>query len=812
MLLARSTRFADRKDMPDSQLPSTLLRPGEVAPSQYAPPAPMAPLAPEGGADGGLPWGRYVAALRRFKWLIIALTLLGGGAGFAATRMMSAVYEVQATIWITGGGSDRGPIRPDEMLSAASWIELFTSGAVLDPVVQKLTLYLNPAAQSDWPAFAGFAAREGFRAGTYDLTIDHEAGRFTLSNIDGTVIEEGALGDSIGRSVGFQWRPPAGQFEDRQSMRFLLTSPREASIILLNNVRLVQPRTQEQRAGNLLRVVLTGENPRLTATILNAWVREFLAAAARLKKRNLVELARVLEEQLRYAKTQLGDAEMALESFRVSTITQPSEGTPVAAGVELTRDPVFTNFFSQKLEQDEVRRDREALERIVASSVNGRIAPEAFFSLPTLLEAAPNLRTTLQDLATKEAQLRSAQQVYTDEHATVRELRASIDVLATNTIPSLAADLLAQLRLREEDLDRRISSASRELQAIPTRTIEEMRLRRQVVVQENLYTTLQTRFEEARLAEASAVPDVQPLDTAVAPQRPMTDQTARILMLAIIASLGAAIGLALLLDRVDKRLRYPDQITNDLGLHILGAVPSIGVSKNGATDLETATQVVEAFRTVRLGLTHALNDARPLMLTISSPNLGDGKSLISSNLALSFAEGGYRTLLIDGDIRRGGLHRTFEIERRPGLVDCLMGDATVDEVVHPANHANLSVIPGGVRRQRGPELLASRALTDLLAQLKPGYDAIIIDSPPLGAGIDPFALGVATGSMMLVVRPGETDRKLAMAKLTLLDRLPVKLVGAVLNAFKSSGEYRHYSYDYGYASEVEDDHRLPSGV
>jgi capsular exopolysaccharide synthesis family protein len=292
----------------------------------------------------------------------------------------------------------------------------------------------------------------------------------------------------------------------------------------------------------------------------------------------------------------------------------------------------------------------------------------------------------------------------------------------------------------------------------------------------------------------------------------MTDQKSRITLLAIIASLAAAIGLALLLDRVDKRLRYPDQITDELGLDILGAVPSIGVSKNGATDLETATQVVEAFRTVRLGLAHALNGPRPLMLTISSPNLGDGKSLVSSNLALSFAEGGYRTLLIDGDIRRGGLHRMFGIERRPGLVDCLMGNAGLDDVVHPANHANLSVIPGGARRQRGPELLASRALTDLLAQLKPAYDAIIIDSPPLGAGIDPFALGVATGSMMLVVRPGETDRKLAMAKLTLLDRLPVKLVGAVLNAFKSSREYRHYSYDYGYTSEVEDDHALPSGV
>ena len=797
--------------MSETHLPSTPAprNSTELTPFAYGAASPAG--ARPGASEGGLPWGRYIAAVKRHKWLIIALTAVGSGAGVAASRMIPAEYEVQATIWVAGTTSDRGPIRPDETFSSASWMELFKSGVVLDPVVHKLKLYRKPGSHSDWPALKGFATAREFRPGAYELRVTAD-GRYQLLHNDGPAIEEGVVGDSIGRALGFRWQPSVDDLGGRESIKLVLTSPREASLVLLKRVQLFRPQSPDNHAGNLLRVTLTGDNPQLTADVLNAWVEEFVGAAARLKKRNLVELARVLEDQLRYAKTQLGQAEIALETFRVSTITQPSEDTPVAAGLELTRDPVFNSFFSQKVEQDQVRRDREALERIVTESQSGHIAPESFFSLPTVLESAPNLNRALSDLSAKEAQLRSAQQVYTDEHATVRNLQREMNVLSTQTIPQLAAGVLAQLRLREHELDRRIQSASRELQAIPTRTIEEMRLRRQVAVQENLYTTLQTRFEEARLAEASAVPDVQALDAAVAPQRPRADARARILLIAVIGSLGAAMALALLLDHLDNRIRYPDQVEVDLGLDVLGAIPTIPISKGRLPNPETAAQMVEAFRTVRLGLSHVLNRSSPLMLTISSPNSGDGKSLVSSNLALSFAEAGYRTLLIDGDIRRGGLHNMFSVERRPGLVDCLMGQTPVASVVHDTSHPKLFLLPCGARRQRGPELLASHAMHELIAELGRAYDAIIVDSPPLGAGIDPFALGVVTGNMLLIVRPGETDRKLAQAKLTLLDKLPVAMVGAVLNDFKATTAYRYYAYDYAYATDFDDEHALPSGA
>ena len=164
---------------------------------------------------------------------------------------------------------------------------------------------------------------------------------------------------------------------------------------------------------------------------------------------------------------------------------------------------------------------------------------------------------------------------------------------------------------------------------------------------------------------------------------------------------------------------------------------------------------------------------------------------------MSFAEAGYKTLIIDGDIRRGELHRMFGIDRRPGLLDYLTGASRKDEIIRATSHKGLSVIPCGTRRHQGPELLGSGAMGQLMAELKTQYNVIIIDSPPLGAGIDPFVLGTSTGHMMLVLRSAETDRQMAEAKLKLLDRLPIRVLDAVLNSFQAERVYRYYSLVYG---------------
>jgi capsular exopolysaccharide synthesis family protein len=151
-------------------------------------------------------------------------------------------------------------------------------------------------------------------------------------------------------------------------------------------------------------------------------------------------------------------------------------------------------------------------------------------------------------------------------------------------------------------------------------------------------------------------------------------------------------------------------------------------------------------------------------------------------------------LLIDGDTRRGELHARFAVDRRPGLLDYLAGDATLESVLRSTSFDDLTLLPRGMSNDRGPELLTSPRMSDLISELESRFHVVIVDSPPLGAGIDPYVLGTVTGKLLLVLRSGETDRRIAEAKLKLLHRLPIELVGAVLNDFQEETSFAYYTY------------------
>jgi capsular exopolysaccharide synthesis family protein len=459
-------------------------------------------------------------------------------------------------------------------------------------------------------------------------------------------------------------------------------------------------------------------------------------------------------------------------------------------------------------ELEAVRRDRRAIEEVVTRAGTGAMAVDAFNTIPAV-KGAPDLLRVLTELSVAEAELRTLLTKYTEEYKGVKDLREKIATIRERTIPLYANALVDQLKVQENDLGGRIATMGRELRQIPTRSQNEARLRREVEQSEMLYRSLESSRQQARLAEASAIPDVRILDSAVVPSTPGKNRTPVVILIGLAAGLALGAGLALLIDRFDRRFRYPEQVSRELGLPILGTIPEI---RHVNVAPEEAAQVIEAFRSIRLNLSHSYEPGVTIALAISSPSSGDGKSLVSSNLALSFAEAGYRTLLIDGDTRRGDLHRTFAVERRPGLLDYLAGDADQSAIVRPTSHPRLTLMPCGTRRREGPELLGSARMQDLMTVAKSRYDVIIVDTPPLSAGIDPFVLATSTGNLALVMRAGETDRQLAEAKLQVLDRLPVRLLGAVLNDVRvGEGSYKYYSYSYGYVSGDEEAAALPTG-
>ena len=741
---------------------------------------------------GGTP-RRYFEVVFRYKWLILLVTIAGTALGALWTRTLIPLYDVHATVWLsaeTPQTRNTGPIRPEQLLNTTSWPDLLGSFAILDSVARKSRLYISPDRGAPASVFANFEIGDHLRPGSYQIRVDPTTRRYDLIGTEHEAVEHGAIGDSIGRRLGFKWAPAAESLLAHPVIRFGITTPRDAAIVLRSRLGINLP-----RESSMLRLTLRGSDPRQTTETMTALLSQFVATASRLKTRNLVEFANTLEQQLNYAAQEMRTAEIALEEFRVRTITLPSEGGgTIAAGLEMTRDPVLRHYFDQKLQLDSVRSDRQSLERTMGAITEGHLAASALWSVPAV-HATKELADALTQFAAEQSALRTSLQFYTDQHKSVIDLRARVAQLQQQTIPTLVTALLDNLRRREQDLQNRVDGSSRELRQIPTRTIEEMRLRRNVDVRQQLYTTLRGRYEEARLGEASALPDLSILDYPALPGRAVANTASRIIALAVAASLGAGLVLALLLDRLDRRFMYPEQATQELGLDIVGVVPRIRPARADRARAEQAWQVTESFRAIRLGVSPWQEPGSPMQLAISSPGSGDGKSLVAANLACSFANAGLRTVLIDGDVRRGMLHAAFGLPGRPGLTEYLAGHIPLHEVLRPTG-TGLTVISAGSRGARAPELLASQAMTDLLTELRRRYDVILLDSAPLNAGVDAFVLGALATNLVLVLRAGVTDRKLAEAKLRMIDRLPIRLVGAVLNGVQTKGAYRYYSYRY----------------
>lgn len=764
---------------------------------------------PEGGLGSAITVGRLLNALQRFKWIILATTALGAAGGVVAQRFVEPQYDVTADVFTTPtaqtGGSG-GAARGGNLTQIEGWRDLLRTPAITDPVVRRLALYLRPERAADSVFFQNFrvdSTKPRFFPGSYTLKVN--AGRWTLADKIGNIHESGVVGDSIGRTAGFAWVPPAYVLGNAaRTVNFTVVTPREATADILGRLSVLA----DERSP-IIYLRLRGTAAQRPAATLNAMLDQFVTVATDLKQRELRQQSTTLATQLEAARQKLAESERKLEQFRVGAITQPSEGitvAPSAAGGDasvghLAPDPVITNYGVRKLDFDATVRDRKELEHIgQVLRANGPLTIDAINSVGAVARdpAAIPLKAAIQNYNDQRTKLETSLITFTDSEPTVKVQRQALAADRQLVLNQNAA-FIGVLKQREAQFQSQLSDATRELQSIPARTTEQGELQREVGVQSDIYSRLRSDYAGASLAQQASVPDVKVLDPAVMPLEPSNSTGPRLIALATFAGLALGAALAVLLDLLDRRFRYPEQVTRELGLSVLGVVPRIDDGRGRQTP-ERAAQIVEAFRALRLNVRYAAPPHQNVALGITSPGAGDGKSLIASNLALAFAQGGWKTVLVDADVRRGQLNGTFDLPASPGLVEYLEGTSLLSEVVHPTHHENLWVVPGGQRHRRAPELLATARFPQLLAALGAEHDAIIVDTPPLGAGTDAYAVGTACGQLAVVVRRGVTDVRLAKSKLKILDPLPITVVGAILNGVSTDASmYEYYSYDPDYA-------------
>jgi len=219
--------------------------------------------------------------------------------------------------------------------------------------------------------------------------------------------------------------------------------------------------------------------------------------------------------------------------------------------------------------------------------------------------------------------------------------------------------------------------------------------------------------------------------------------------------------------------------------------------------------VLEAYRALRTSLAFIGPQGAPKVLIVSSPHPGDGKSTTSLNLAAALSQQQQRVLIIDGDMRRGSLHRALGGERTPGLSEVLTGQVTVDQAIQSIDIGgvgSIDLIPTGTVPPNPAELLGSATMREMIAQLEHRYDSILIDTPPVNVVADVLTLAAKVGSVLLVSRAGHTDRAAVQFAVEQLRQVRANVLGSILNDFDVSraayyygGYYRYYyGSSYGY--------------
>lgn len=748
-----------------------------------------------GDHEGGLDWRYLLYVLWRHKWWVAVATAAGIAAGVYLAQRTDPVYQTRATVWVESADDGSGPIQAGEMFRGQGWSDLFTSLAVLEPVVRELKLYLDPKMRG-LPAASSFAVTDQVESGRYRLSVD-STGSYALATSDGRILDRGQLGQRIGDDLGFRWAPGRDQLPTDTTLTFSISSPTQAALNLRGSLSAVY----DPRAGNLMTTRLSWNDPQEATQIHNQAVESFLDEAADLKSKKLREVVRILNRQTEFAEERLQNAELALENARVENVTLPTESqaSPIP-GAEMTRGPVFEAYFSKKLKADQLRSELDRLRTVVQNGENGGDVDYLDLQASTVLDRSPELSASLQELFDKRTERRSLLYTYTRQHPKVREVSEEIQQLTEETIPAQVRELAGNIRSQIASLEQQIAAQENELRAIPPRLIEEERLRREMEQAESLHTDLLSRLKSAELAASTSQPNLQIVDRATAPGSPTSDNAPRLFLMASLAGLGLGVAGAFLADRMDSRLRQPEEASRMLGLPVLGVVPHI--STNGNKD-EIGPGALEAFRSIRAQLSRSLNSS-PSTTLVTSPEAQDGKSVVLANLAISFASARKNTLLIDADTRRGNQDVLFDVSSSPGLTDYLDGDVEISEILRATEIPGLVLLPHGRTNNFSRDRLEGPRLRELFRAMKERFDVVLVDSPPLTAGSDALILGEMSDQAVLVLRMGATDREVTRTHMQSLAYFDFPAIGLVLNDVPSAAPYyRYYSADRYYLQEAE---------
>ena len=573
--------------------------------------------------------------------------------------------------------------------------------------------------------------------------------------------------------------------------------------------------------SRLMDITYEANSPELAAQVVNAHIRNFIDQNRRSHYDATTSATTWLTDQLDELKIKVKNSEDArLDYERKNQIWEVDDKQ---------------NITTQRLSE---------LNRQLIDAQSDRMKKQSMYDFARQgdVDIVPQIRdsSAVQDLLKRRSDLNGqyteALAQYGPNFPKVQRLQAQVKEIDQNlerekkAVVARLGSEFHEAQQREELLSRTLEQQKSEANVMSERMVQYNILKRDAEADKALYDGLLTKLKEAGISSALQSSNIRIVDPAMIPNTPARPAKTRNVTLAFLVGLVGGVGLALLREYMDNTVKTPDDIETLSRLPSLAVVPAFQDSEGDVPRRRTLkdslgnghsrhvelvaqhlpkSQMSEAFRALRTALLLSQAGHPPQVILVTSALPREGKTTAAANLAVTLAQLGDRTLLIDADLRKPGVGRLLNLNgsKYAGLSSYLAGVSSLDLVTvqHPAI-PNLSAIPTGPLPPNPADLLSSHRLADALVELRTKFKFIVIDTPPVMAATDAVILSVKADGVVMVVRSGETPKEAFSRTRDLLMSVKCRLLGVVLNAVDSSApdyyySYRYYPYSYGYGPQ-----------
>lgn len=550
------------------------------------------------------------------------------------------------------------------------------------------------------------------------------------------------------------------------------------------------------RNSRLVDIRFRSPDPEFAATVVNLHAAQYIEQSLEFRVEATTQTNAWLTTQLEEQRLLVEESERRLQDYK-----EQNNATSVDDKQNIVVQKL--NALNDQVVQARIERmNREVQVNAIAER---QARGESLESFPAVL-ASPVVQKLRADIVAKESERARLGTQYGPAYPAMRDLASQIDTANRDLsveIEKVISGIRSEFqtaRARELALQQSLDGQQRESLGLDRKMLDYAALEREAQSNRQLYQNLLTRAKETGAAGEYRGTSIQVLDRAEVPGAPVLPRTQRDLLLAMLGGVLLAFGLAFGVEYFDSRIKLPEEIKTHLGLPFLGMIPTFsGGDRDGEAPLlqaDAPAAFSEAIRAVRTAVlfSSAEEGSRSVVVTSTGPH--EGKTVVSSSLAITLAQAGLRTIVVDADMRRPRMHEALGRSQEPGLSNVLVGEASLDDATRPTSVPNLTLLAAGHIPPNPVELLCSPRYAELIAELKRRYDWVVIDAPPVMPVTDAAVVANASSGVIFVVGAEMTPRQTAATAVEQLRSANARFIGAVLNRVNIQRHSYYYSPYY----------------